>query len=648
MGLINLQTNLKSLKFGKDRPGGGNSGQPFIQKPIPDNPSSNIGLGTDALIRGGVLAPQRALEDVKRLSRYIFNPKSPSGLLFTLKENLLSRTSVKTEASKGLAYGNGNVNAGIYSPLSTLAQAGVAGLGGHLNQKGIDPTGLIQSLSINKYEDVVKQNNINFDSPIGIITGNRLLNLWQGKQLLQTNTEPILEYGGGPGSILGIGKTRIKFASERTGINNPQLKEFYIGGFQSFTHNRSKVFTKDSIDFNNYLGVSKKLEFSNEVTGISEDGKVKKGFDTVETGINNDALKGFYSGGFSSFTHNNSKVLTKDTINFNNYLGVSKKLEFNNEVTGISENGREKNTITIGGENPNPLKHSKILDVNENKEISKSDSINPHSEEDKKFNTYIVDINKKYKKSGSYKNVNIEQRVNLGDPGAVVKEKVLDKVNGSRIYKSTTGKGKTLNSPLNDLVAFRIGVINPNTPTGNLEYIHFRSYIDSFSDSYSSNWKSQTYMGRGEKFYKYQDFDRSISMAFTVVAQSQGEMNGMYQKLNFLASSLAPTYTPLGYMAGNLVKMTVGNYIYEQVGFISSITYDIPQDSSWNLSLTSDIGIDTTNNPDELPFMIKVTGLKFTPIHKFRPEKVKTDEDSNPNRFITTDIPFTPDYNNIK
>jgi hypothetical protein len=151
-------------------------------------------------------------------------------------------------------------------------------------------------------------------------------------------------------------------------------------------------------------------------------------------------------------------------------------------------------------------------------------------------------------------------------------------------------------------------------------------------------------MGRGEKFHKYQDFDRSISMAFTVVAQSQGEMNGMYQKLNFLASSLAPTYTPLGYMAGNLVKMTVGNYIYEQVGFISSITYDIPQDSSWELSLTprGQIVGAGENNPDELPFMIKVTGLKFTPIHNFRPEKSST------NRFITNSLPFTPSFNNIK
>ena len=97
--------------------------------------------------------------------------------------------------------------------------------------------------------------------------------------------------------------------------------------------------------------------------------------------------------------------------------------------------------------------------------------------------------------------------------------------------------------------------------------MNFRSYIDSFSDSYTAEWKSQKYMGRGEKFYKYGGFDRNISMAFTVVAQSFQEMRGMYQKLNYLASSLTPTYTPQGYMAGNLCKMTVGGYIYEQYGF---------------------------------------------------------------------------------
>ena len=176
--------------------------------------------------------------------------------------------------------------------------------------------------------------------------------------------------------------------------------------------------------------------------------------------------------------------------------------------------------------------------------------------------------------------------------------------------------------------------------------MNFRAYIDSFSDSYNATWKGQKYMGRAEEFYKYDGFKRDISLAFTVVAHSQGEMHGMYQKLNFLASSLAPTYTTAGYMAGNLAKLTFGDYIHEQPGFISSINYEVPQESSWELSLTPKgqiAGVNTNRteaNPDELPFMIKVTGFKFTPIHTFRPEIQPNPGRGSENRFITNDLEF--------
>ena len=109
--------------------------------------------------------------------------KNPKGLLFTAKQNLLSRVSPKTEASFGLAYGNGTINAGVYTPLSTLAQAGVVAFGGHLEKQGLDPTGTFRELAdssitryantgtqipeasrssilaINKYQDVVYNNN---------------------------------------------------------------------------------------------------------------------------------------------------------------------------------------------------------------------------------------------------------------------------------------------------------------------------------------------------------------------------------------------------------------------------------------------------------------------------------------------------------
>ena len=43
MGLVDLKTDLKNLKFGSDRPGGGSSGQPYIQTAIPSSDlTSNI------------------------------------------------------------------------------------------------------------------------------------------------------------------------------------------------------------------------------------------------------------------------------------------------------------------------------------------------------------------------------------------------------------------------------------------------------------------------------------------------------------------------------------------------------------------------------------------------------------------------------
>ena len=107
MGLLiklnNGDTQLKSLKFGNDRPGGGNSGQPYIQKQIFDKTPNP--LGNDFLLRGGAYAPFSAAEDVVRLTKYMFDKNNPSGLLFVAKQNLLSRTGVKTEASNdGLEY----------------------------------------------------------------------------------------------------------------------------------------------------------------------------------------------------------------------------------------------------------------------------------------------------------------------------------------------------------------------------------------------------------------------------------------------------------------------------------------------------------------------------------------------------------------
>jgi hypothetical protein len=232
--------------------------------------------------------------------------------------------------------------------------------------------------------------------------------------------------------------------------------------------------------------------------------------------------------------------------------------------------------------------------------------------------------------SPSYTDKSIENRVFLGNPGrrdkniisytagAIIngsdKAEALDKINAKPLYSSRL----VSDVDTNDLVKFRIEAINNDDP-GEGIFIHFRAFIDSFSDNYSADWSPTQYIGRGEKFYTYNSFDRTINMSWTVAAQSKDELIPMYQKLNFLASNLMPDYNKEGYMRGALVRLTVGGYLYSQPGFITALTYDIPQEATY------EIGIDDVGESDpsvkELPHMIKVSTFTFTPIHNFVPRK---------------------------
>jgi hypothetical protein len=60
MGIVTQAslTTLRSLKYGRDQPGGGNSGEPYITQAIPlatqqQPASTNIWLSDSGLIRGG-------------------------------------------------------------------------------------------------------------------------------------------------------------------------------------------------------------------------------------------------------------------------------------------------------------------------------------------------------------------------------------------------------------------------------------------------------------------------------------------------------------------------------------------------------------------------------------------------------------------
>jgi len=529
-------TKFRSLKYGGDRLNGGSSSQPYIQTPIPEN-SPGTG-GPDFLLRGGLLTPKRILNDVSRITQMFFDTRSLNGLLFTAKQNILSLTNVNTKAGTGVLNNILDTNSKIYLPTSTIAQVALTAEGGHLSKQGVVPTNVVTSL---------------FDSVLNANKESRVVNLYKDHIIQSSTLAPVLStdilysYSGGPGSVLGIGQTNIKIASDRTGINNPNIK----------------------ISNYNILNSDPKL-----------------------------------------FSTNDKLYRTGATSKYVEYLGKKSILEFEND---FNQTGKSKSSFKYDSLIPKHIDPKTYISYKQLSNQNTSSSIQD-------FRTQITG-SVLYSKSLNYKTKGIDKRIGFNPVKptntidySITGSAAFDKINASGLYYSSLHDST---GDFNDLVKFRIAIIDNDAPD-KATYMHFRAYIDSFSDSYNSEWDSLSYVGRGEKFYRFNNFTREISLSWTVAAQSKAELIPMYHKLNYLASSLAPDYSKNGYMRGNMVKLTVGGYLYEHPGILTSMTLDIPQESTWEIGVGTDQAED--NSVKELPHIIRVTGVRFIPIHTFVPQ----------------------------
>lgn len=606
MPLINQTTNLKSLRFGKDRIGGGSSNQPYVKSSIPQG-EGGLGRkgGPDFLLRGGTLAPERIVDDVSRLTQMFFDTKSPNGLLFTAKQNILSRTAVATN-------GDGKIlNAGAYLPTSTLLQAAGNPLGVHLNKQGLDPfkgsgkdggglfglLGISDPLGLPFYTDIVKRNG-----------KSKLETYLDQKQNVKNPSTELYSYSGGPGSILGVGRTKIPISSDRTGINNSNL---------NYT-SQDKTYILDSTQQTIPIMFVPGTLLPITVTVSKQDVRYIPSTYVRKTLEPNKNLSLQYKLGASTKYFSYLPSQKGITSTYNDSLNPTRK--------DFSQN------VYLEGSLDNKLNLQSNLEARVHTLTQKQINDSPNS----KFNPKIGDDFRIEAGSGiktlSYLDKNIEQRVNLGDPGKKLKTNApLDKVNSRILYKSSEVQNV---DEVNDLVKFRIGVIDNKNPN-NKTYIHFRAFLDSMDDNYNADWQSQKLMGRGENFYRYNGFDRKFSLSWTVAAQSKNELIPMYQKLNYLASVCAPDYSSSGYMRGNLITLTVGGYLYEQVGIMTGISYGVPTESPWEIGIPYKTSIDSTGvggvssdkSVQELPHMIKVTGFNFIPIHDFTPKVQSNDYD---------------------
>ena len=248
-----------------------------------------------------------------------------------------------------------------------------------------------------------------------------------------------------------------------------------------------------------------------------------------------------------------------------------------------------------------------------------------------------------------------ENRLLLGDPakrktygydsyyGAPKNVDTVDRINALAPYK---GELKGIEET-RDIIKFRFEIVNPTAAAnkdgkkiGNNTFLHFRAFLDSFTDNYSGNWQSNQYVGRGENFYNYSGFDRSISLGFKISAQSRFEMRPLYQKMIMLASTTAPSYSAAGYMRGTFVKTTVGSYLENMPCIITSVNYTWEQDYQWEIAMNGPESKNSDKKQDfdqqELP-MTLACSLNLIPLHTFTPQtglypyftKTSTNSDSS-------------------
>jgi hypothetical protein len=543
MGLINLVTNLpdfyyynskgqpgglgnfsaKSLRYGKDKKGGGSSNQPFIQTPIPDESAPT---SPDFLLRNGYLNPISSLQDVSRLTKF-FSPFGPgasvNGTLFIIKQELLERQGVNTVDG---------INR-VYNPLGTLAQAGVLSAGYHLNKQGINPfaRGYFRGGKEGYYNITKLDSEVDINRLVGLYETNKLqkyndiLTISEYGLNITPNSQILLSYSGGPGSILGVGKTNIRLWNSTNKIKTPE--ESSIISF-------SKIFplTPNHIstvwNYNPGSGINQKYN----ITGLFQSG-IGVSFlikTSVDSSVPNTTLWGE--------SENASDVLNRNTLTSNTFTSTEPGYLTYNQI-------KNANNVTINSKGTILDFRESIPDVpsTDYTEFNRENGLYGHG-----YNT-----SKTYFKSNSRNGITRILNPNL----AISPDQVEIGVRGE------------------DIIDFNFTLVNNNSSKDGIQntLIDFRAYIEDFNDSFNGEWDAYKYVGRGENFYKYKGFTRDLSITFLVPVLSRADLISTYQKLNALVWSIMPDYSGAGVMRGNLAYFTMGDYLRRSLTIIKSVSY---------------------------------------------------------------------------
>ena len=680
----------RNFEFGKnnayDRKGQGFSREPFMKFKLPDanddgslleNILDGVDTFTDGLIRGGVAtAVKRSVKDAARIAKFYISNR---GITFLAKQVALQLAQPNMESGATKFLGKDFNNNRTYNlGINTLAQTLVNFTGIHLDRAGISPIWRDED----KYGKWITREN--YANTAGNITnneldggGNRLLTLHKVHILEQQNLSAanesaidevageneataaaseaqgetkesnlLYQYKSGPDSIYGLGSTRIrKFTST----------------FEGDDKESSMSTIKVDVDQRDRLN-----------TGIISSNTVFNPFNaSLGKSYNNlnNPIELFYFRNRMYRTSGGQQFLPNDT-----WGDLPFELKLPNQSL-IDNKGKDPNKLFISqkytGFALGPDRRGDdtfIAATDHTLYLSSSPNIKNYllTSGQPGFN-YTKRTN-----DGNERYFTREQRINTGNPGVgvgngntqydefgtlirednyiqqtnedgtlnynVYQENRIDKLNALDIFET---RGQAALPGLRDLIRFRFEAVHTEDPNKS-DIIAFRAFLSNFGDSFSANHNTYKYNGRGEEFYTYNSFNRSINLSFKIAAQSRHEMMPLYRKLNYLVSNTAPEYSSIGRMRTPFMRLTVGAWCDRLPGLLKSVNLKWQTNYTWEIAIDSPEG-GMDSHMLVLPHVLDVS-VNYQPIHNFLPEKFIKQKDGS--RTLT---PFIlPHTNNRK
>lgn len=604
MGLIDLKTDFKSLKYDSMPLG---SDAPYVTKDIDNPPSSN---------RFSMQITKR-VDDLSRIAQMFINKP---GLKYLASEALLQQQSNIDKISKASNKGKAVLDAvkstivGTDSILrSTLAQVPVAGTGLHF-LKGFRTDTYLSPGSTNAFTG--------FFGAGGVEGAQYALRGEEVPGERESDLKIRFEDPQRPSKFQYDAKASTKdIEIWETKDNRPLAEQ---NTFEKYESNKSKAkggkvigieTSEPAIGTNADTGeISTFPNLPQASRSVGVETTATKGLRTSQNLIQSISHTGSIAG--DVFPESSTNKVTSQNSYYNPYTRNTEVDSINNAQTGkpirVASTDSPETTVTKG-----ELPGTKPTDTSgEFPQVSANKAIRDFRKGAKNAAASYV------RKSGiKYGSQNMESRIHLGKQGKdrsgddyrAKDDETTDKVNELPIgYKRQDASKEAI-----DLAKFFFEIITPDDSSrGHGNFIHFRAYIESIDDNYTADWQTHKYVGRAENFQTYGGFDRDISVSFKIAAMTRQELKPLYQKIVYLASTTAPTYSET-FMRGTVVKMTIGSYINQQPGVITSVKYSLIGDMPWEIAMQGPSGGES--DVQELPMGLQCT-VSFRPIHNFAPQ----------------------------